>query len=200
MKQIIVGLIVGLVLGSLANAATVTLVPNAAGDVTQFEQINPNANHWANVNIDDNYGSWNARWSVTGSKYDLYKLTSTAVTGTINSITVHARLYSGSAASPNRGYGTIKIKTGGVEYNGTEVLLAAQPYSGSIWPDYSYTWTTNPGGGAWSWSAINGLQVGVTLREESSGSVTAITYEYVVVDYNPGGATVSPDALFFGGD
>ena len=191
-------LIVCLAVCGAASAATVTLVPDSNGDASQIVQFYPNANHFANVNIDDNFGSYNYMF-IAGTKYDLYNLQDTAVTGTINSVTVNVRLYAGSAVAGQRSYGTVKIKTGGVEYNGTESQIASQPYSGSIWPNYSYTWTTNPGGGAWTWSAINGLQAGVQLREESASQPSAITYCYVVVDYGPGAATAS-DAIFFGGD
>jgi hypothetical protein len=194
MKRIIIVLMVGFALVGAANAATVILYPNAAGDVTQIASYSPNANHWANVNAHDAYGSYNYNY-VNGPQYDLYNLQDPAVTGTINSVTVSVECYDYYYPTYTT-YSTIKVKTGGVEYNSTEMTNTLRD-----WNAKSYTWATNPGGGAWTWSAINGLQAGVSLRSTNGSSQpNAVTCVMVVVDYTPGGGAVSNDAIFFGGD
>jgi len=72
-----------------------------------------------------------------------------------------------------------------IKINGDSVREGpAELYDGGTWHTKSYKWISQPStGGAWTWPAVRGLQVGCSVK--CLDSYAAVTQVYVVVDYNP---------------
>jgi hypothetical protein len=170
--------------------ATETLRPNAAGDETSINTQSPDSTyHWDKVDDEtpDELSTCVYNFHNASYQRDLYNLPAHSVgSGTINSITVYfrCRYYNVSGkAEPS-------LKSGSSVVDGTEVALTTS------WTTYSQTWTTNPATGlAWTWDAIDALQIGVALKSgTSSGSQQAVcTQVYVEVDYTALTAKTSSD-------
>jgi hypothetical protein len=178
-------------------AATETLRPNAAGDECNIPHQTGVAcpNHYQNVDEatpDEDSTEVHTSPNETSWYRDFYNLPAHSGNGTVNFIKVYARGKSAPFDGENVGL-QIWVKTGGVAYYGTEIVLATS------YTTYSKQWNTNPHTGlAWTWSDIDALQVGVALRDSGDfpGYIYSIcTQVYVEVDYTPSGApTVVTDA------
>ena len=179
-------------------ADTVTLAPNAAGDESALT-LNGAATRWQAAQTDDGDTSYVSNSS--GSfKNDLYNLDDTALTGTINSVRFYYRAR--ASVTANQVSAAAYLKTHGATYGLTEVQPTTD-YS-NYSPDAAMT--TNPNTSlAWTWTEVNALQAGVSLKKPySTGSnETRVTRVWVVVDYTPpvlspvavdDNATVSEDA------
>ena len=174
----------------IASDSTETLRPNAAGDLTQCIP-NGAANNWDCVDetpSDENTTYVNED-GLTATLNDLYNLpaTSIPVGSTINSVTVYNR---SKRIVAGRGSGKTKIKTNGVEYNGSSYA------PGTSYGNFSTVYNTNPQtGNAWTIDEINALQIGVVVISSSYlGELVGIrcTQVYVVIDYSPPtGITIS---------
>lgn len=80
---------------------------------------------------------------------------------------------------PNNAYARAAIKTGGSVFTGTEESSANATFI-----TRSYTWTTNPSTNTtWTWSEIDGLQVGVELRSDNITDNSVCTQVYLEVGY-----------------
>jgi len=159
--------------------ATEILRPNADGDVIQCSPIpGEGESNWEDVDevvADDGDTLVN---SGTSALLDLYNLPVHSGSGTINKITVHARILTGN---PEFDYGRIAIKTGGTIY-----------YSGNLitdlfaWENKSFEWTTNPQTTvAWTWDNIDALQIGIELT--GTAEAGQCTQLYVEVEYTETG-------------
>jgi hypothetical protein len=143
----------------------------------------PGTYHWDKVDDptgspDD--GSTYVDAGNTGSQAkDSYNLTDTAVNAVINSVTVYFRI--GAVAGTNTVKGQPFLRLGGVETTGTEVTFTCS--LSVYWGTYSET-LARPGGGTWSVSDINSLQVCIGLRKGTSAT-NRCTQEYISVNYNP---------------
>ena len=166
-----------------------TLRPNAAGDECNWEWGTASCpNHYQNV--DEASPDYDATTQyVYNSNYlvDLFNIADSGVgAGTINKITVYAVCKSN--VTPNQASIKICVKIGGTIYEGSEQIVTAS------YASYSQEWANNPGGGAWIWSDIDALQIGVYARRPHSGfGSTYCTQIYVEVDYSDITAKVSSD-------
>lgn len=159
--------------------ATETLRPDGAGDETNIDVEYPGAStHWEDVDEDppDEHTTCVATSSVAYLR-DLYNIANHSVGGgTINHITVYARC-NGNAA-PDQESLKIAIKSNvTVSESGEKTVTTS-------YADYSNKWTTDPDTGlAWTWAAIDSLQVGVSLRrcQNVLAFETRCTQVYVVV-------------------
>lgn len=165
---------------------TVDLVPDGVGDYTNIALQFPDSGfHWEKV--DDPPSSpdgdtTSVRTSSATQEKDAYNLEYDSVLGScetvINSVTVYFRFKSGSD-----GYKVCCqpfLRLGGSETAGTELDTTSTSYV-----TYSET-LSRPGGGSWSSSDIQDLQVAVGLRENASGSPHSyLTQIYVKVNYTP---------------
>ena len=162
-----------------------TLRPNASGDETNIETQYPDTgSHYDKVDeetADDNstyvrISSGESRW-----ERDLYNLYNSSSSGTINSITVYARVL-----TDNQTFNKYKIAI----KSGTTVSESDEIYNtqGYTYETSSETWTTNPAtSSAWTWSEIDSLQAGVNLYFHSTrvNYIIRCTQIYVEVNYTP---------------
>ncbi|MFH1290290.1 MAG: hypothetical protein ABIH92_02675 [Nanoarchaeota archaeon] len=104
--------------------------------------------------------------------YDIANVSSGS--GSINNVTVYVRMQRGGSSGPA----------------GKTIIYTDQAYYGAersletSWADYSDTYATNPGGGAWTWDAVNSMQAGVTLKGGSGTREGRCSEVWVVVDYS----------------
>jgi len=132
-------------------------------------------NHYQNV--DEVEADTNTTVGQYGSSFerDLYNLPASSGSGTINKITVYFRCKNQAGTS---GEAQASIKSNSTVTDGdTEALTTS-------WTTYSMEWATNPANGAWEWSDIDALEIGVRIRDASSIGVWC-TQVYVEVDYTP---------------
>ncbi len=163
-------------------AETVIYRPNAAGDENAIpDQFPTSGEHWDKVDettsdgdstyIANSLGSW---------REDLYNIpdhSDQTVGGVINYVEVYTVYRATANTTQNNGY--VHIKTNDVEYNGTEEATTTS------YAIYSYQWTTNPqSAGAWTWSEIDTLQIGVGLIRPVAGQDTRSTQVYTEVSYD----------------
>jgi hypothetical protein len=151
-----------------ASSQTETLRPNGAGSETgEYIKQSGAGEHWDKVDeveADDNstYIYLDAVSAGGNWQRDLYALPAHTGSGTINSVTVYARLKDiyGSNSS-----GKISIKTNGTVYDTSAFALTTS------WATKSNVWATNPQTGvAWTWDEIDALEAGVSLYERVVGS------------------------------
>jgi len=164
---------------------TVTIRPGAAGDETGLTigGTTPAATNWESVDdptADDDATLVYAQ-NIDTYLTDLYNLADTALSGTINSVTVYMRVK--ALVTPDRASAYTRIKTNGVAYDGTAETVTTS------WADYSKQYTTNPQtASAWTWTEVNALQAGAGLRQPKAtgpNKKTDCTQVWVVVDYTP---------------
>ena len=159
--------------------ATITLRPNAAGDLTELEnQFPASGAHWDKVDeavADEDTTYIYPDDTQVGYGTDLYNLESFPTgTVTITNVAVTVRVRKDQAAYI--GYFYIEVKTGGIVYE-SSIQVATTAYA-----DYTRNWTTNPQTGvAWTASDINALQAGVKLRRGVEN--LRATQVYIVVTY-----------------
>jgi hypothetical protein len=170
--------------------STETLRPNAAGSETSITSQYPaTGSHYDKVDdvTPDDGATYVAHYAADGSyARDLYNLPAHSGSGTINSITIYFRHYH-AVYGPY--YAKPSLRTHSTTYDGNEI------YSIPTWTTSSQMWITNPyTGSAWTWTEIDDLQIGVSLK--SAYGYTYCTQVYVVIDY--GGGTLYGTAVLGG--
>jgi len=70
------------------------------------------------------------------------------------------------------------IEIGGVEYQGGSTAMTSITYA-----NFSYEWTTNPAGGEWTLTAINGLETYVRVTDANPDTHT--TQIGLLIEFNP---------------
>ncbi len=164
----------GILLSSApAVADQITLAPNAVGDSTQLDP-DPAVENWQNMLTDDGDASF-VGTGAEGWKTDLYNLQDPSVSGTINWIRVYVMAKAG--AEPTQTSLKTVIKTGGTVFEGGEETLTTS---------YGEYFTQH--NGPWTWTDLEALQAGVSLRKRGTGGGAAwsrATRVWVVVDYTP---------------
>ena len=180
-SAVLIGL--SMALPQLALADTVTLRPNSDGDVTNFDIGGTTValTNWESVDeeISDDDVTY-VEEPGNSYKHDLYGLPDVSLSGSINSVTVYINCKAGPTPSQPSAY--TMIKTGAVEYNGTEITLTTS------YVTYSTTYTTNPQTTIeWTWTEVNALQAGLGMQKASNAQpkISICTQVWVVVDYNP---------------
>ncbi len=157
--------------------STVTLRPNAAGDLTELFVFGAASNYLAvdEVSPDDDttYVYNSSDGSVNGA--DLYNFNNhTIESGEITDLTVY--IY---AKTLGTGQYDIFMKTGGTQYT-----KGAGNLTGS-YATYSKSWTSNPQSGLlWTWADIDAIQAGGYLFD-ITGSASRITQVYTIITYTP---------------
>ena len=119
--------------------------------------------------------------SGTQSQADLYNIVNSSKSGDISKVTVYMRARKGSAGnSPEL---KIRVKSGSTTSDSSAKSLTTS------YANYSNDWTTDPNtSSAWTWSAIDSLQIGVSYYTED-GSVY-VTQMWAVVEYEGSTARV----------
>ncbi len=168
-----------------------TLRPNAAGDLTEFSP-HPGTGEANWEDVDEAAPDEDSTYVYGGTKTDLYNLPNSGVgAGTIWGIKVYNRVRTVGSNSANH---RIVIKSGGTQ---SEVHQGTILYGS--WVTRSATWKNDPNTGvAWTWAAINALQIGVRFTP-GVGSGPRCTQVYVEILYN-GGDDNYESAEFYGSD
>jgi hypothetical protein len=173
--------------------ATLILRPNGAGDYEHLSSrggTGGDPDNWSCVDeaSADDITSYVYTYNEDLTK-DAYSLTdSSGETGTISSVTIYFRirkwLFRGTA------YCQPFLSLGTSETEGTE-----QSHTGTDWNTYSQT-LARPGGGSWSWTDIDNLQVCIGLKVSSYMFRAECTQVYVIVTYAANQAPVAnPQSL-----
>lgn len=172
---------------------TLSLLPDGVGDYTNIASVDPlGTPHWDAVNDPvDSPDDLTTYLSTTSSEQqkDAFTLQDTSQTGTINSVTVYFRFCSSAANKTHYAQPFLRLNT--TETTGTE-----QEHTAKTWTTYSQI-LARPGGGSWSWTDINNLQIAIGLRDADAGN-PQLTQVYLEVDYTPPTITNSPDTYAFG--
>ncbi|MEM2281663.1 MAG: hypothetical protein QXZ68_06730 [Candidatus Bathyarchaeia archaeon] len=164
---------------------TITLRPNAAGDLTQLTPVGATYN-WDCVDDetpDDDTTYVRSSPTSDALLSDLYNIPDPPIHpgSTINSVTVVARCRSESSIYPSTV--AILIKTHGSLYTGPPV------YPPTTYTNYNQTWTNNPyTNQPWTIEEINALQIGVQIASGVIGDIYfpgRATQVYAVIDYTP---------------
>ncbi len=165
-----------------AASGTVTLRPNADGDLTEFEDLVGAPTHWEAVDevvADD--ATTHVGSDVAG-RTDLFQLTDSGLdTATkINSVTVYERV---RREGRNNNDWQIIIKSG------TTSAYSTTFSEDRTWVYRSYQWTTDPNTGeAWTVAAVDALQAGAYVVTGVDVSQVYVEVDYTVYD-SPGTLT-----------
>jgi len=155
-------------------ADTTNLNPNGNGSSNQLTVVGDTL-RWRACTSDDGDTTY-VYTSNSSARTDLYALSDLSLTGIITSVTVYIKAR--ATTSPTQTSARTSIRTGGTTYNGIWQTVTTG------YATYSTTYPNNPGGGAWTWTQINALQAGATLRRPAgSGTQTRVTQVWVVVEY-----------------
>jgi len=159
--------------------SSVTLRPNAAGDYTNLPSQYPaSGSHYDKVNeaSPDGLTTYVLDGALAQSK-DSYNLENATIPSgsTISSVIVYYRIQNTALSTY---YATPGLRLGTSETMGTESTGTG------TWVTLNQT-LAKPGGGSWSQSDLDALQVIIGLRNPTSGS-TYCTQLYVVVEYVSG--------------
>jgi len=173
--------------------STLILRPNGAGDYKHlggFGGFGVNLDNWACV--DEASADDIASYVYTDNEYltkDAYSLTdSSGETGTISSVTVYFRI--SDTSRRGTAYCQPFLRLGTSETAGT-----VQSHAGLVWNTYSQT-LARPGGGSWSWTDIDNLQVCIGLAGSGYRCGAQCTQVYVIVTYTSNQAPVAnPQSL-----
>jgi hypothetical protein len=164
--------------------ATEILRPNGASDETNIASQEPSSgSHYEKV--DEASPDDMATLVYTNSasyQRDLYGIADHSVgSGTINSVTVYAYCKS-NGATPAQTSLKLAVKSGATTDEGDEKTIT------DSWAYYSEQWTADPNtGAAWTWSAIDAMQAGLSIRRATSlGLQTLCSQVYIEVDYTSG--------------
>lgn len=166
--------------------ATELLRPNGAGDLTN---CTPSAgSNWDCV--DESSANDSDYVYTLGSAYveDSYALANhAAASGTINSVTVHARVRKTASSTNNQVAPLLRLS--GTTVNGTNWTITTS------FAEYSQA-VARPGGGSWTEGDLDALQAGVKMRSRGTGSEwPEVSQLWIVVDYTPTSNHPSPTSL-----
>lgn len=185
----------GNVTASVFEAATVDRVPEAAGDYTNIANVQGAATHWEAVDdppaVPDDIATY--VWTVNNAQekdaYNLQDFSSLVdANAGVQSVTVYFRFRSAAAVNV---HAQPYLRLGGVETTGTEVVEGA-----AAWTTHNEV-LARPGGGNWTPSDIDNLQVVIGIR--STGAHQAqCTQVYVQIGYTDVGTTISATGVSSG--
>jgi hypothetical protein len=188
--------------------ALLNLYPSGAGDLTNWIPLS--STNWSNVdetgtNDDDtSYVSWTG----TTATNDLYNLINDSgnflATATIEKIDIiaYSKYVSAGSAGSTPSAPTLNIL---IKPTGYSVVTGSNYTVTTAYVPFTGTWTTNPsGGGAWTQTTINELQIGIrSAKTQGSSSRTRtprVTQIYTVVTYTILGLySGQPDVYISGG-
>jgi hypothetical protein len=149
---------------------SVILRPNAAGSTTDLSRSGSGGSNWDRVDeVTSDEDSTYVYSNNDGSfRTDTYNLENPSLTGTITKVTVYINVRrnseSGGPTSQVSARTATRISSGSIEYGATTPDLSTS------WTTYSTEYTTkqgNLGSGSWTWTDINNLQIGVSLRSQN---------------------------------
>ena len=157
--------------------ATVTLRPNAAGDLTGIHNQSPSSTyHWDKVDEEVHDDNTTYLYESTGNNgTDTYNIPSPGISaGAISDVSLYAYLLQ---INDNDGVAELICRL-----NSTNYASAYKEPGISVWTLVSNSWAENPDTeSAWTWQNIEDMQIGVHLIANYGGLY--ITQLYAVVTY-----------------
>ena len=166
---------------------TLTLRPNGAGNSTNLAKYPSFRQNYACVDETSHNGDSDYVYQLAiATNQDTYATQNhTTETGPITKVVVFA------VARTTGDHGALDpdlriiMRSGGTDYySSIDKLTQTYTY-------YSYEWTVNPAdAGAWEWSDIDNMEIGVEIHKYSGGSQGRVTQVYAVVYYDE---TVNPE-------
>ena len=160
-----------------------TLRPNAVGTTTENDPF-PNGGEDNYEDVDDVTPDEDTTYVTApqnSSSLDTYGVPDSGlVTGTINSVTVYARVKKTNAASGLNARAAVRV--GGADYYGSSISL------GTSYALESKEWTVSPDtSAAWTWAEIDAMEIGIELFSlpEAFNNYGRCTQVYAVVNYTP---------------
>ncbi|KKM06403.1 hypothetical protein LCGC14_1744370, partial [marine sediment metagenome] len=169
--------------GTITGPQVLTLRPNASGTFCDIDTESGAAcpNHYQNVDEAVSDENTTRNYTATGAtEKDTYNVPNhTTEEGIINSVKVVIRCRTTSSGSDAQAREVLHID--GTSYLGDINVLPAD----NTFHDYSFIWTVSPDtSNPFTWSEIDSMEIGVTLKSHGVGSGTAfVTQVYVEVDY-----------------
>ncbi|MCP4704748.1 MAG: prepilin-type N-terminal cleavage/methylation domain-containing protein [candidate division Zixibacteria bacterium] len=161
--------------GGGGGSGTETLRPDGAGSITNLTNSGCTNNYECvdEVSADDD-ATYVDRKSNSYAT-DVYSIANSSVgAGTIDSVEVYCR----AKKAQTNGNVRPALYIVGSEYNGTAQGLTTS------YVDYLHSWTTNPNtSSAWTWSDINNLEAGVSIKGQNSGKPAYCTQVWIMVYY-----------------
>ena len=166
--------------------ASANMLVDGTGDYTNLS-LSGAATNWQAVLTNDGNTSY---VYVSGTNVplakDAYTLQQSSPPSPSVPVSVSVTWY-GISSTTNLGQAQPFLRLGGVESAGTQIIENNTAGYGSHTEIIS-----RPGGGSWSWSDINNLQVVIGLNTyNGSAGWTRVTYGYVTVNYNDGDIIVT---------
>jgi len=172
------------------STSTLTLRPNAAGDVTQCSAVGDSPNYACVDEASSDGDSTYVRAYVPSGpsgETDIYNIPDCDISGEITSVSVYS-VSKTESSGEEIGEILVYAKTHGETYHGGLTYLT------DSYATYISTFNTNPNTGTdWNWEEINNLQIGFRLRL-SYGGYARCTQSYVVVTYYDTDFTVTRDS------
>ena len=183
---------VGLVSKAMSYNIEETLKSDGAGNYTEWTApirscgcgSECDGTNWNHVNPDyyaccysGNPPCYIVRDEADATGNETYTYENGAGLGTVNSVTVLIKARNGYGQWEEDSYLRAMVRIGATDYYGDKWDLE---------PDYrwySYTWDTNPAGGAWDWAAVNALEAGHNSEESSDALSYYIEQVLVKVNY-----------------
>jgi len=163
--------------GTTVGYTTLTLRPNAVGAFEQWQPF-PDAGESNYEDVDEavcDNGTTTVQ-SVTNGHKDYYNVTDhTTETGAITKVEVFICFNSSANTTCS-----LVIYDTGTTTRQTHTLTCL---TASGWNSQSHEFATNPDGGAWTWTNIDALQIGV---EYLAGGLLYVSQMYVEVTYESG--------------
>lgn len=143
----------------------------------------------ASADEDTTYASKNG--DTTGGERYPIDANSIGASDTISSVKVYYRVKAVSSKVGYSGWAAV-IHTGGTTTVGTFNTPGT-----SVYTTYSQEWTTKPGGGSWTKSDIDSLQIGIA-NDDNAPDTSKCTQLYVEVTYTASGGRSAVPILIAG--
>ena len=169
---------------------TLILRPNAAGAINENDNSggSSHSNNWQYVDdtgSGDDSSTYVQGNSDNGWQVDTYNVPDQALSGTISNVVVYIRCQkSDNDLTSVSARTAIRLGSGSIEYGTIRDLTT----SWTLLPAESYpNKPSTLGGGSWTWTDINNLQIGVSLRSQYNYGWTRArcTQVWVEVTYIP---------------
>ena len=158
---------------------SITLRPNATGDETNITSQYPDStSHWDKVDDPGTNDGDSTYVEASSGSYltDAYNVPDQSLSGTISNVTIYYYAYNSMGIGSS--YGKTVARLNGTDYLGDENSLPSGGYGA-----FSTSYNTSPAtSAAWTWSEINNLQIGISLKN-NPGFPTRCTQVYAVVTY-----------------
>jgi uncharacterized repeat protein (TIGR02543 family) len=171
---------------TVSTPQTITLRPNAAGSTTELNAQGSGSANWDRVDeVTADESTTYVRGTADQTRQtDTYNVLDQSLTGSITNVRIYIRARESIDRNDVYAWTAIRIGTGSIQYG-------SQIGTTTSWTNYYTDYATktgNLGSGAWTWTDINNLQIGVGLLSDQGSSewrYAQCTQVWVEVTYTP---------------